>query len=160
MPIRIRKDKNGSGNSNTPRKRYRGNTGSSKSGGMGSGIAGALLPMAMGLFKKNPKLVLILAVVAGGIYFLGGSKMCSGEGGMENNMLSSLFSKGLNMDEKVYDKAEVFEPLADNIKNPMPEKVSLEKYCPKRRNQGKQGSCVGWSSGYAARTILFSKSNG
>ncbi len=155
MPIRIRKDNRGT--SNQPRRRYR-NT-SRKSGGMGSGMAGALLPIAMNLFKKNPKLILILVVIAGAFYFLGGAKMCTSEGG-GNNPLSSLFSTGLDMDEKVYDKAEVFEPLADNIKNPMPEKVSLIAYVPKRLNQGQQGSCVGWSSGYAARTILHSKATG
>lgn len=155
MPIRIRKDNRGKSN-NTPKRRLNNQSNSNKSGS--SGMAGALLPIAMNLFKKNPKLLLILAVVGGGIYFLGGSKMCSGSNGQE--MLSSIFSTGLNMDEEVYDKAEVFEQLADNIKNPMPEKVSLAEYCPKRLNQGQQGSCVGWSSGYAARTILFSKATG
>ncbi|MDX1349986.1 MAG: C1 family peptidase, partial [Putridiphycobacter sp.] len=81
-------------------------------------------------------------------------------GGTASNAISTLFSTGLDMDQKVYDKAEVFEPLADNIKNPMPEKVSLLQYAPKRLNQGQQGSCVGWSSGYAARTILYAKATG
>lgn len=156
MPIRIRKDNRG-GSSNQPKKTYR-NT-SKKSGGMGSGMMGALLPLALNLFKKKPKLVLIVVVIAGAIYFFGGAKMCSSEGG-GSNVISSLFSTGLDMDQKVYDKAEVFEPLADNIKNPMPEKVSLKKFAPKRLNQGSQGSCVGWSSGYAARTILYSKATG
>ena len=156
MPIRIRKDNRGTENSQ-PKKRYK-NT-SKTSGGMGSGMIGALLPLAMNLFKKNPKLLLILAVVAAAVYFLGGAKMCSGEGGA-TNAISSLFSTGLDMDQEVYDKAEVFEPLADNIKNPMPEKVSLAAYAPKRLNQGSQGSCVGWSSGYAARTILYAKATG
>ena len=155
MPIRIRKDNRG-GNQQ-PRRRYR-NT-SRKSGGMGSGMAGALLPLALNLFKKNPKLILILVIIIGAIYFFGGAKMCTTEDG-GTNAFSSLFSTGLDMDEKVYDKAEVFEPLADNIKNPMPEKVSLLAYAPKRLNQGQQGSCVGWSSGYAARTILHSKATG
>ena len=157
MPIRIRKDNPGSGSST--KKTYKKKSTRSSGGGLGSGIGGALLPLAMNLFKKNPKIVLILVVVAAAIYFLGGAKMCSSEGG-GGNTLSSLFSTGLDMDQEVYDQAEVFEPLADNIKNPMPEKISLEAYCPKRLNQGQQGSCVGWSSGYAARTILFAKASG
>jgi len=159
MPIRIRKDKP---NNNSQPRRRRTSKGQSpfSGGGSGGGIIGALLPMAMGLFKKNPKLVLILAVVGGAIYFLGGAKMCSSEGGGSNMDISSLFSRGLDMDEKVYEEAEIFEPLADNVKNPMPEKVSLLEYCPPRKNQGQQGSCVGWSSGYAARTILFAKATG
>ncbi|MFK8045153.1 MAG: C1 family peptidase [Crocinitomicaceae bacterium] len=155
MPIRIRKDNRGS---SQPTKKYR-NTSKSGTGGMGAGMIGSLLPMAMSLFKKKPKLVLILAAAAAAFYFLGGAKMCTAEGGA-SNPISSLFSTGLDMDQKVYDKAEVFEPLADNIKNPMPEKVSLLKYAPKRLNQGSQGSCVGWSSGYAAQTILYSKATG
>jgi C1A family cysteine protease len=36
----------------------------------------------------------------------------------------------------------------------------LEKYAPKRMNQGQQGSCVGWGSSYAARTILQAVATG
>ena len=38
--------------------------------------------------------------------------------------------------------------------------VSLREYAPERLNQGRQGSCVGWSSAYAARTILHSRATG
>ncbi len=153
MPIRIRKDKRGN-RSGSGKRRYKSNT----SSGGGAGLGGALLPIALNLFKKNPKIVLIAVAVLAAIYFLGGAKMCESDSGQK--MLSGLFGTGLNMDQKVYDKAEVFEPLADNVKNPLPEKVSLEQYCPKRRNQGQQGSCVGWSSGYAARTILYARATG
>jgi C1A family cysteine protease len=154
MPIRIRKDKsNQSGGS------YRKNTNRS-SGSSGSGMAGALIPIVIGLFRKNPKIAIGIVVIGALIYFLGGAKMCSSENGENQSSLSNLFSTGLDMDQEVYDKAEVFEPLANNSKNPIPEKVSLLKYCPPRKNQGQQGSCVGWSSGYAARTILFSKATG
>lgn len=67
---------------------------------------------------------------------------------------------GGEMKEEIFDKAEVYEPLADNRKNPLPERVTLEPYCPDRLNQGSQGSCVAWSSAYAARTILESKATG
>jgi len=161
MAIRIRKDKKRNSGRNYKNNRQSNRNQPSFNGGSGGGMIGALLPMAMGLFKKNPKIVIILAVVAGAIYFLGGSKMCSsGVGEVQSGGIASFFSKGLNMDQDVYDKAEIFEPLADNKKNPMPNKVSLLKYCPPRKNQGQQGSCVGWSSGYAARSILHARATG
>jgi len=64
------------------------------------------------------------------------------------------------LDERMYDKAEVFEPLTDNVNNPLPERVTLEKYCPDRLNQGRQGSCVAWASAYGARTIMLSRETG
>jgi len=121
-------------------------------GGGGGGLIGMLLPM---LFK-NPKLLMILLVVGGLFYFMGGSKGCSGAGGGGGitDVVSDLFNKGATLDPKEYDKAEVFEPLADNVKNPLPEKVSLEAFAPPRLNQGQQGSCVAWASAYAARSIV------
>ena len=65
------------------------------------------------------------------------------------------FSFGAELNEEEYDKAEVFEPLAATYgSNTMPSSISLLKYAPKRMHQGRQGSCVGWASSYAARTIL------
>jgi hypothetical protein len=96
-----------------------------------------LLPLLL----KNPKLLIIIVVAGAAFYFLGGQKACN-LGGLSNAAES--FSLGGILDEKVYDKAEVFEPLADNVTNPLPERVSLEKYCPDRLNQGQQGSCVAW----------------
>src|SRR5690606_37924641 len=60
----------------------------------------------------------------------------------------------------VYEETEIFEALADNKKNPLPERVSLQKYCPTPVNQGQQGSCVAWASAYAARTILEAQRTG
>ncbi len=45
-------------------------------------------------------------------------------------------------------------------KNPLPEAVSLLRFAPQRGNQGQQGSCVAWSSAYAARTVLEAASTG
>jgi hypothetical protein len=62
---------------------------------------------------------------------------------------------GYNFDASQTKKAQVYEGLEDdNTKNPLPEMVSLAAFAPARQNQGKQGSCVAWSSAYAARTIL------
>jgi hypothetical protein len=55
----------------------------------------------------------------------------------------------------------VYEGLEDDPrKNPLPESVSLERFAPSRSNQGQQGSCVAWSSAYAAQTILTSAATG
>lgn len=68
---------------------------------------------------------------------------------------------GCEMKQEIYDKAFVFEPLAvGSKKNQLPRKVSLRKYAPKVKNQGSQGSCVGFSSCYAARSILYAIATG
>lgn len=159
MPIRIKKDKG----FNTPSQKRIPSTGNRGRGfgGGGAQLIGALLPSLIALFRKNPKIgigVLILAVV---LFFAFGRGGCSPTGEYDsNNPVASLFYSGLEMDQDVYDQAEVFMPLADNAKNPLPESVSLLKYCPPRKNQGQQGSCVGWASSYGARTILFAKQTG
>jgi Papain family cysteine protease len=70
--------------------------------------------------------------------------------------IKNLFSQsGYNFSPEEFKKANVYEGLADdNTKNPLPEMVSLLKFAPDRKNQGQQGSCVAWSSVYAARTIV------
>jgi len=156
MPIRIERDPNTqSNNNNTPPRRRR------NSGGGGGGGLIAFAPMLIGLFKKKPKFLIILAVVGGILYFTG---MLDGFlGGGDSNQNASItnqFSRGNEYDEQKYVNTEIFAALADNIKNPLPNKVSLLKYAPQRLNQGKQGSCVGWSSSYAARTILYAKETG
>lgn len=107
---------------------------------------------------KKPKL-LIVALVLFGLYFFfsGGS---SESGGLSNMVGQLLTVRGANFDPALYDQAEVYEPLADNVKAPLPERVSLEKYAPKRLNQGQQGSCVAWASAYAARTIVQAQATG
>lgn len=122
-----------------------------------------LLPMLM----KNPKLLLIGGAILAVIYFMGGLDGCGGAmpgdqsgGGGLSDVVSNLFNKGATLDPAQYDKAEVFEPLADNVKNPLPERVSLDKFAPPRLNQGQQGSCVAWASAYAARTIVNNQATG
>lgn len=152
MPIRMTPDEGQEQQRGPSRPRPGG--GGGFPGGGGGGLIGALLPM---LFK-NPKLLLIVAVVGILFYFLGGSESCNtaqpGGGGGLTDVISNLFNKGATLDPKEYDKAEVFEPLADNVKNPLPESVSLEAFAPPRLNQGQQGSCVAWAAAYAARSII------
>ena len=124
-----------------------------------SGGLGALLPMLLSIVFKRPKILIPLLIIGAILYFGKGCLFGSENTGNEISAIASLFT-GAEFDEKQYDKAEVYTPLADNINNPLPEQVSLAKYCPQRKNQGSQGSCVGWSSGYAARTIMAAMETG
>ncbi|MCB0795390.1 MAG: DUF4384 domain-containing protein [Flavobacteriales bacterium] len=141
----------GSGKSRrTPRRPGR----SSQSAGGAS-----LLPVLLGLLLKKPKLLLLVAGGFALFYFFGGMKSC---GSGQADLVSQLagLATGARFDPALYDQAEVYEPLADNVKNPLPERVTLEQYCPPRLNQGRQGSCVAWASAYAARTIVQAKATG
>jgi hypothetical protein len=117
----------------------------------GGGGLGALLPLLLGLFKGKGIIVLLIAGVAG--YFL------LGKGGCNMSSLQDVVSKfsqsGYNFNPEEFNKASVYEELdAANPGNALPEAVSLLRYAPPRGDQGQQGSCVAWSSAYAAQTIL------
>ena len=129
-----------------------GNAGGGLGGGLGS-LIGNVLPF---LFKR-PKLLIVLVVVGIALYFFMG-KGCSASGLLNEG--ASNFFRGGELNKEVYEQTEIFEPLADNKKNPLPERVDLRKYCPTPKNQGKQGSCVAWASAYAARTILEAQRTG
>ncbi|MGB1315576.1 MAG: C1 family peptidase [Chitinophagales bacterium] len=142
MPIRMVEDNPGGGN----KRKRPSNPGGGRRGG------GSLITMLLPLLLKNPKLLLIAAVLFGLFYFFMPNQASS--------VVNSAFNTGMEIDDEVYQQAEIFEPLADNKKNPLPAQVSLLKYAPQRLNQGSQGSCVGWASSYAARTILYAKQTG
>ncbi len=157
MPIRMDDDqKKSGGRDNYPGKNKtpRRNTGGGKGGG---GLIGALLPLLL----KKPKLLIVAVIAFVGYQYMTGG--CSGgaEGGGTNiSKITDMFSTGFDANPEKYNATEIFEPLADNKKNPLPEQVSLLDHAPKRRNQGRQGSCVGWASSYAARSILHSQETG
>lgn len=145
MPVRITRDSNtNNGDDNYPNN---GGGGTSGRGGGGNNFFVQIIIWLFTFVFKHPKVGIPLIIVAGLAWFF------FGRGSVATNASSS-FSTGCSMKQEVYDQAEVYEPLADNTSNPLPESFSLEKYCPQRLNQGQQGSCVGWSSSYAARTIL------
>lgn len=127
--------------------------------GGGGGLGGLLPMLLMMLFRGRGGrgLLLLLAIGAVWYYFLGGRQMLTGGGDSET---TNDFFVGAFLDQKKYDKAEVFEPLAEGFGNTLPESVSLLKYAPERGFQGRQGSCVGWASSYAARTILYAERTG
>lgn len=150
MPIRMVPDEGQDDQRSGPRPERPGG-----GGNIGGGL-GSLLPLLLGFLIKRPKLLLVLAVLFGLYYFLGRgcSGSSSGGGGLTDVVSGLLTSRGANFDPKLYDQAEVYEPLADNVKAPLPERVTLEQFAPRRLNQGQQGSCVAWASAYAARTIV------
>ena len=145
----------------------------SSGGGGGFGLGSILnfLPLAFGLFGNRgggsgndgrgkggcgSSTLLIVVLLVGG-YFLLRNQSC---GNLSNlSAAVSQFTKGGKLDPNEFKKASVYEGLEDdNTKNPLPESVSLLRFAPERQNQGKQGSCVAWSSGYAARSIVESAS--
>jgi hypothetical protein len=141
MPIRIEQD--------GKRGRY-----SPRRGSGGSLLQ--FLPMLLGLFGRNPRLLLLVALLAGA-YMLFSKRSCNP---LLSEAASSSFSAGTLFDPERYRETEIYEPLADNRKNPMPDQVSLLAYAPARKNQGRQGSCVAWASAYAARTIQEARESG
>jgi hypothetical protein len=124
----------------------------------GGGGLGALLPMILGLFgKKGGKGgIIILLLLAAGAYFL----FFKGGSGCNVGDIAKLATGGF-LDPKQFEKAPIYEPLTDDPNRPaLPESANLQKFAPSVGNQGEQGSCVAWSSAYAARTILESARTG
>ena len=126
------------------------------SGGGGFGGGGGLLgflPMILGMMggRGGRGGILILLLLVGGGYFLLKKTSCT-----NTSAIAGLFSQsGYHFDANQFKKASVYEGLEDDKgKNPLPEAVSLAKFAPDRGDQKTQGSCVAWSSAYAARTIL------
>lgn len=130
------------------------NTGGNRRGG---GLA-ALLPFLISFLIKRPKLLIPILIIGGIVYFWGGG--CNGILPADTNQ-ESTFGKGGVLKPEEYAKSDIFNFLyEDNKLNPLPEAVSLLQYCPKRLNQGAQGSCVAWSNAYSIRTILLARQTG
>ncbi|GAC1448759.1 MAG: hypothetical protein NVSMB7_10480 [Chitinophagaceae bacterium] len=133
------------------------NGGGSGGGGFGGGGLLNLLPLLFGVFRSKTGIVLL--IVGGLAYFFFG-RGCNMGGGHTVNKIGQLATGGL-LDPQQFKKANIYEPLSeDNTKNPLPESANLQKFAPAVGNQGKQGSCVAWSSAYAARSILESARTG
>ncbi|HRP31768.1 MAG TPA: C1 family peptidase [Agriterribacter sp.] len=152
MPIRMTDDPN----SQPEQFNDDGNGRQSGGGGMrgsGRGLF-ALLPLLLRIF--GVKGILVIAAVGIGGYFLMGRSGCS-------NMMAQAgqLATGGILDPKQFEKASIYEALEDdNTKNPLPEAANLQRYAPRVGNQGEQGSCVAWSSAYAARSILEASRTG
>ncbi len=151
MPIRMVEDENPEqeNNDNQPEQRQQ-EQNTTPGGGFDSKWLLAI-PLLFRLFKGRMIWLVILAV---GGYFVY-TTFFSAAGDSTNSDLG----RGCEMKEEIYDQAEVYEPL-DVQKSGLPASASLQQYCPPPQNQGQQGSCVGWGSSYAARTILEASASG
>lgn len=152
MAIRMEKDP-GAGNN---RRR-------DGAGNGGQQLAGLLkfLPILLLFFVKRPKAALLLIAVVAGLYFLSDGTFWGLLPLSDDASLSDEYGIGGVLDDEVYDKALVYEPLvAGNAQNARPRSVSLRAFTPNPISQGRQGSCVGWSSAYAARTVQWARFSG
>jgi hypothetical protein len=81
--------------------------------------------------------------------------------GANNSGNKMALAQGCKLDQKEFDKAEVFEPLAKTLpENKSGRKASVLSYAPKRMSQGAQGSCTAWACVYATTTILHATATG
>ncbi|HLK27193.1 MAG TPA: C1 family peptidase [Puia sp.] len=62
---------------------------------------------------------------------------------------------GDNTDETEFNKISKSAQRATRDLQDLPASVSLKQYAPVPGHQGNQGTCVAWSTGYAARTISY-----
>jgi Papain family cysteine protease len=129
-------------------------------GGGGSGGRGgggglfSLIPLIFSLVRGPKSLLLLIVLGIGAYFFLGRGGGCNSAGIVQQ--VQQLATGGI-LDPRQFDKSKVYESLSDdNTKNPLPESANLQKFAPAVGDQGKQGSCVAWSSAYGARTILES----
>lgn len=122
--------------------------------GGGGGLLG-LLPLLLGLFRGKKGIAVLVMLAVGG--YLLYSKGC-----LNGSNVQSLFSSsGYSYDKEKFMNANIYEPLDENSpNNPIRESVDLSNFAPQRGDQGEQGSCVAWSSAYAARTIMEAASKG
>ncbi|MFT3904443.1 MAG: C1 family peptidase [Niabella sp.] len=155
MPIRMTDDPNNGNND------YNNDDSGRQTGSPGGGLFN-LLPLLLGLFRG--KGILFILVIGAALYFFmgRGGGGCNLGGLISDNTVQQLFSQsGYSYNPNEFNKASIYEGLEDNnAKNPLPEAVSLLRFAPERGDQGQQGSCVAWSSAYAAQTILTAAATG
>ena len=70
------------------------------------------------------------------------------------------FVTGLEFSKEKYENVTETVPLITRSVTSVPRNYSLKAYSPTPGNQGRQPSCVGWASGYGARTIANAIKNG
>lgn len=151
MPIRMEKD--------DPRQNQpnRGNQGANN---QRNGLLRILPLVLLFVFRKPKYSIPILIIGAFWFFFLGGQEMLLGPID-ESEPSDSFYELGASLSQERFDSAKVFEPLSySSGSSGLPTRVSLEQYAPTRSHQGRQGSCVGWASAYAARTILQARATG
>ena len=70
------------------------------------------------------------------------------------NMYPQEFGLGLLLDDSLYANSPTAAPLMRGDYSDLPTSASLKKNAPTPGNQGPYGTCAGWSTAYAGRTIL------
>lgn len=151
MPIRMEQD------DPRPNQPNRGNRNSSN---QRSALL-RILPLVLLFIFRKPKWSIPILLIAGAwFFFFGGQELLLGPGDQDQPNTSS-YELGASLSQERFDSAKVFEPLSYGSGSPgLPARVSLEAFAPSRSHQGRQGSCVGWASAYAARTILHARATG
>lgn len=74
--------------------------------------------------------------------------------------LGQNYATGLALDDAAYAAAPAKAQLLSRDYTTMPSQSSLKAYCPTPMNQGSYSTCVGWSTAYAARSILEATQKG
>ena len=69
------------------------------------------------------------------------------------------FVTGLEFSQEKYEEVSETAPIITRSFTKLPSNYSLKGFCPTPGNQGQQPSCVGWASGYGARTMAFAIKN-
>lgn len=69
------------------------------------------------------------------------------------NLIAQEFVTGLEFSKEKYEEVTETVPLLTRSITSIPSSFSIKEFSPTPGNQGMQPSCVGWASGYGARTI-------
>ena len=70
------------------------------------------------------------------------------------------YATGLDFNLEKYEAVPISAPILTRSFTSLPSSYSLKPYAPTPGDQGRQPSCVGWASGYGARTIAYAIKNG
>ncbi len=74
-------------------------------------------------------------------------------------LFSQKHGTGLQFDDEKFEKVIKKAPLTRSLYSTIPKKHSMRKYAPHIKSQGSYGTCVGWSSAYAAFSICNAMKN-
>ncbi|PQJ78464.1 C1 family peptidase [Polaribacter porphyrae] len=69
------------------------------------------------------------------------------------------YATGLDFSQEKYESVPLSAPILTRSFTRLPKSYSLKPYAPTPGNQGNQPSCVGWASGYGAKTIAYAIKN-
>lgn len=74
-------------------------------------------------------------------------------------LVAQEYPTGLEFSKEKYEEVVQSAPILMRSYTSLPSSYSLKAYAPTPGNQGAQPSCVGWASGYGARTIAYAIKN-